>query len=1041
MFRLFLRATWGLVGLSSMAAFNVAANNLWWTPVVAKPAGGIAEQNIAAQHYYLNRTSAAQLSDLLLQSGQTTFDLELPMPDGSLAPFRLTHSPVYAPELAAKFPVFRTFSGYQLNNPENNGRFDITPQGFHGSFIYQGKRAYIDPYSRLDANTHISYFREDAINTQLLRQEQAVARIGAADFGDTQFRQARAGETLKTYRIAVAAAGEYTAFHGGTKELAQAAIVTAINRINEVYQRDLSVQLQLVANNDAVIFTDAATDPYANTDDDLDTNQSVMENNIGTANYDIGHVFNTGGGGVAYLGVVCDNNYKWGGMTGSSSPTADPFVIDYVAHEIGHQFAGQHSFNGTAGACSTRSANDAYEPGSGSTIMAYAGICGNENLQANSDAFFHAHSLEQMRNFIANTAICGTTTALNNTAPVVNAGSDYTIPANTAFKLTGSATDAENDVLSYSWEQFDLGTASNSKATMVDDGSRPIFRAWQPSNEAVRYLPRLASVLSGSLVTGEAYPTTTRSLTFRLVGRDGKGNIASDTMQVNVIASAGPFAVTAPESGALWDENSTPSVTWNPAGSNNSPINCSNVDILLSNDGGNTFNTVLKAATPNDGNESVAVPGLQTNQARVQVRCSDNIFFAVNNGNFTVQGKPNLLPPQIVGQTSLSTPEDIAVQIKLSDLQVSDADSDYPGVFTLSLGSGSNYSVSGDKIIPAANFNGTLSVPVKVNDGKFDSNTFNLTITVTAVNDAPVITAASSVVVDEDTRFTVAQSGLTITDVDSPASALSVRILSGTNYTVENNQVVPTANFFGVLTVRIVVSDGNSDSTPFNLPVTVRAVNDAPVITAQKSLTVAEDNALTLSLSDLQVTDVDNAASDLSLVILPAQNYTASGLSVTPASNFNGSLNVSVAVSDGSAQSSAVNLVVNVTAVNDAPLANNDSAQVTKGSGAVNINVLANDTDVDGDALTISAINYSGQGTATITSSGISYAPAANFVGSESLTYTVSDPSGATAMAQLTITVAEPSNNSSSSGGSIGWMSLLLLAMMGVYRQVRRLAC
>jgi hypothetical protein len=323
-----------------------------------------------------------------------------------------------------------------------------------------------------------------------------------------------AGETLKTFRLAMAASGEYTQFHGGTVALGLAAIVTVVNRVNQVYEVDLSVSLQLVGNNDEIVYTDITTDPYDNSGNDIDTNQSVLDNIIGSQNYDVGHVVNTGAGGLAALGSVC-TSFKAQGITGTNQPTGDPFMIDYVAHELGHQFAGQHSFNGSVASCANRSSNDAYEPGSGATIMAYAGICGEQNLQNNSDAMFHAHSVAQMRSFIANTS-CGTSSDLNNSAPVVQAGNDVTIPISTAFKLTGSATDSDNDNLLYAWEQLDLGAPSTSAQTMVDDGSRPLFRSWLPVSEPTRYFPRLSNVLSQTTVIGETYPTTTRVLNFRL---------------------------------------------------------------------------------------------------------------------------------------------------------------------------------------------------------------------------------------------------------------------------------------------------------------------------------------------------------------------------------------------------------------------------------------------------------------------------------------------------------------------------------------------
>ncbi|WP_462164219.1 tandem-95 repeat protein [Pseudoalteromonas xiamenensis] len=1001
----------------------LAQPNFWLESAKLKTASTVATDNLMVHNAYSIDANMVELSQFLLNSSKTEFHVLLPMPDGQLARFKLTDSPVYASELQKKYPEFRTFEGVQEDNPLNRGRFDITPQGFHGMFLYNGQRAFIDPVKQSNRAAHISYFKANAVPSDSIKDK--VLRV-TREQSSKPMQNTKLAGGIKTYRVAIAAAGEYTAFHGGTKALALASMVTALNRINEVYKVDLGVQLELVANNDAIIFTDAATDPYNNTDDDLDANQAVVNDAIGVSNYDIGHVFNTGGGGVAYLGVVCDDNYKWGGMTGSSSPTNDPFVIDYVAHEMGHQFGGAHSFNGTNGACGNRSNDDAYEPGSGSTIMAYAGICGEENLQSNSDAFFHSHSVEQMRDYITTSAACGTLTPSTNVAPTVNAGSDYTIPANTAFKLTGTASDTDGDALRYSWEQFDLGTSSSSAATMVDDGSRPIFRAWMPTTEPVRVFPRLSDVLANKTTIGESYPTTSRTMNFKLIARDEKGNVGSDLMKVTTVTTAQRFEVTAPLKNAVWSENDTPTITWNVAGTTASPISCSNVDLVLAADG-ETFSTVLRSNTPNDGSETVNVPSLQSANARLMVRCSDNIFFAVNEGAFTISGKPNVIAPQIVGQKSIVGNEDNLTAINLSDLVVNDADSEFPAAFSLSVLSGTNYTVTGTSILPAADFNGVLSVPVTVNDGKFDSNQYTLTVTINAVNDAPKIVSGAGLVVEEDTSFAVSSQNFTITDVDSALSDLSINVLAGTNYSVSNNTVTPKADFAGSLSVNVVATDNITQSDVYQLNVDVTPVNDAPRVVGQNALSVAEDTAFSLSLSEIQVVDPDSASSQITVAVREGNNYTFNGNTIQPAVNFNGDLTVNVVVSDGVIESSLYPISVSVTPVNDAPVANSDSFSVVQGSAAVDLNVVSNDTDVDGDTLRITSLAYNGVGTVVTTESGVRYTPSANFTGTETINYTISDGNGAQASATSTITVtAKSSSSSSSGGGSLGFGAALL---------------
>lgn len=973
----------------------------------------------------------ASLSQLLLNSSESSFRVALPMPDGTFEVFLLSHSPVYAPALVEKYPNFRTFEGVQVNNPSNRGRFDITPQGFHGMFWYEGKRAFIDPDWQNTANTHFSYFKANASmhldGGEFLQRSPIFTeeRLSVS-------KVLRSINGIKTFRLAIAAAGEYTAFHGGTKALALSAIVTAVNRINEIYMMDLGVKFELVADNDKVIFDDAATDPFKNTDEDIDANEALMNNTIGTANYDVGHVFNTGGGGLAFLGVVCNDSAKWGGMTGSSAPTADPFVIDYVAHELGHQFGAEHTFNGTADSCANRVTDSAFEPGSGSTIMAYAGICADENLQRNSDAFFHSHSLSQINAYLAKSGSCAKVDNAPNQAPTVNAGKDYAIPANTPFKLVGSATDPESDVLSFSWEQVDLGTPSSSPATMVDDGTRPIFRAWLPIAEPVRYFPRLSDVLANKLTLGESYPTTNRNLNFKLVARDGKGNTSSDSTKLTSVVTSQAFSVVAPKVGDVWAANDSPTVNWNVAGTTNPPISCANVDILLAQDG-QDFAQVLLASTPNDGSEPLSVPSVQTASARLMIRCSDNIFYAVNNGTFTISGKANNVAPIITGQNTLVVAEDNSITIKLSDLIVQDPDSDYPNGFSIKVLNGNNYSVSGTQITPMSDFNGSLEVPVVVNDGKFDSASFVLNVTVTAVNDAPQISASSTITTLEDTPVELSLAQFTVSDVDSSSSNMELLVLAGQNYQVNGVTVTPGANFNGELLVNVRVSDGLAESKTFQALVNVSAVNDAPVVTGQVAISVLEDSDFDIKQSSLNITDPDSPSSAFVINVLAGDNYSVTNGSITPKANFNGNLTVQIRVSDGELESALFAVLVQVNAVNDAPVANSDAVTITEGSSAIVIDVLSNDTDVDGDNLSIGSVNYTGSGTVAQVQGGISYTPAAGFSGSEIITYQVLDGNGGEATATVSITVtakSQPIDEGGDSGGSLHWFLAVLLLVV-----------
>jgi len=582
---------------------------------------------------------AAAPQEVIAVAGAAAMTLALPMPDGSLARFEVFESPAMEAPLAAKFPQIRTFVGRGVDDPGASLRFDLTPHGFHAQVLSPRGAVYIDPYSIGDDTLHVSYFKRDAAP-----RDERFECLTPAD--DPAFAEAIAGAAgvasdgnLRRYRLANAATAEYTQFHGGTVELGLAAVVTAINRVSGIYEIDLGVRLMLVANNHLLIYTNENTDPYSNGDElgMLGQNQANINSVIGNANYDVGHVFGTGGGGVAGLRVVCRTNQKAQGVTSLNSPVGDPFYIDYVAHELGHQFGGNHSFNGIRSSCNGNgNGPTAYEPGSGSTIMAYAGICGADNLQPHSDPYFHFVSIQEVASYITtgSGSTCPVLTPIGGAIPTVNAGPDYVIPSRTPFVLTAAGDDPDGDALTYCWEQRDIGPAATLNA--ADDGSIPLFRSFNPTTQS-RTFPRLSNILNNTSTLSEKLPTLDRSMDFRVTVRDnvaGGGQTSIDDMVVTVEGSAGPFQVTFPNTAVSVSGGLT--VTWNVAGSDLPPVSASTANILLSLDGGLTFPMTLAAGVPNDGSRAVGLPDLFSSTARIKVEGAGNIFFDISNSNFTI---------------------------------------------------------------------------------------------------------------------------------------------------------------------------------------------------------------------------------------------------------------------------------------------------------------------------------------------------------------------------------------------------------------------
>lgn len=596
------------------------------------------------KQFVLDTTSIYnQLLETSINGNKTV--LTLPTPEGNFVEYSIEEVSVMAVGLSKKYPSIKTYRGTNVNNVNEHIRISKTELGFN-AYVFGEETYYITTVNR-NKEQYIVYSKKDieVIGDKMrCKNGELTPEIEQIDFEEKSSTQKNIGTQLRTYRLAMACSKEYTSFHGGTVSGALSAIVTSVNRVIGVYERDLDISFTLIDNTDLLICTNSSTFTYSNSNGSamLNQNQSRVDAIIGSANYDIGHVFSTGGGGVA-IQAVCQNSGKAKGVTGSSSPENDPFDIDYVAHEMGHQFGADHTFNSETSSCAgNRVSSSAYELGSGTTIMPYAGICGNTNdIQAHSDAYFHTHSFDQIQDYITSTTTinnCPVKTPTGNAIPIITTtATTYTIPTGSKFRLTCSATDADEDALTFCWEEMDLGAACDWNAPT---GTAPRFRSFNPSSDSVRYFPK--NLLTGITVKGEIIPPATSTLKFRCTVRDNKvgggGVIYSPELTVKTVNTTGVFSVTSQSTtGIVYDGGSDITVDWNIANTDIAPINAPNVDIFLSVDGGVTFPYKIAEAIANTGTGTATLPfDVGTIQARLIVQGSNNAFFDVNDKDFEI---------------------------------------------------------------------------------------------------------------------------------------------------------------------------------------------------------------------------------------------------------------------------------------------------------------------------------------------------------------------------------------------------------------------
>jgi hypothetical protein len=654
-----------------------AQSDKFWSANNENPAGmktdkAVGRASFPKQFKLFDANPAALRQELLgivgKGSQKRSTIISLPNAEGSLEEYEVYEASNFEPALQDQFPEIRAYSGRGITDKYATLKLSYAPDGIQTMvFRTESETEFMEPFS----NDHRSYAVYKAQRdkgklawTCTTEDNQMDASLQSKMSPALLATGASAG-TLKTMRLAQSCNGEYSNYFGATSSAQVGLVLAAFNatltRCNGIYEKDLALHLNLIANTTEVIYYNPSTDPYTTLSSWNNQLQTTLTNVIGEANYDIGHMFGASGGGgnAGCIGCVCVNGSKGKGITSPADgiPKGDNFDIDYVAHEVGHQLGANHTFS-----MSSEGTGVNKEVGSGITIMGYAGIT-NQDVAPHSIDIFHQASIAQIQaNLAGKTCPITTNITANNVAPTIGAVSNYTIPISTPFALTATANDANGDALTYCWEQNDnsttTGTGSVASPTKT---TGPNWLSFLPTPTPTRLFPRLSTIMAGATVTGqlpggdaganiEALSSVSRTLNFRLTVRDNRpyssadpitvGQTAFTDVVVTVTNTAGPFAVTSPNTAITWSAGGNTTVTWSVNGTNAGSVNCQSVNILLSTDGGNTWPVVLASSTANDGSETIAVPNTTGTTNRVKVEAVGNIFFDISNTNFTIGAPP-----------------------------------------------------------------------------------------------------------------------------------------------------------------------------------------------------------------------------------------------------------------------------------------------------------------------------------------------------------------------------------------------------------------
>ena len=589
------------------------------------------------------------LNQILEQAkGQHALNIAVPMPNRENQVFRVQASQLLSPAMALKYPSIKSYKGIAINDASTCIKLDVSPNGFNATIKSPDGMVFIETLPNSTTN-HVVYYTKDVqledgfYETSLRCSNEAtvfeVPQGIKQDKKDTQNLEKNNSTNLdlRVYRLALACTGEYGATNGNDKASVLATFVTAVNRINAIYEAEIAVSFVLTDKIDSLIFLNAQTDPFFNGTNGgrlLDEAPNIIDKLITRNAYDISHVFtNTcGTGGIANLFSVCDGRTESG--VSCHYTDFDYVIASVMSHELGHQFGANHTMSNCGDDGNNISSGTAYEPGSGSTIMSYAGVCTDFNLTG--DYYFHVSSLEDMIAYSRSgrAGECPTITNADNNEPTLNLPykNNFFIPLSTPFELSADASDLDGNELTYCWEQYDLGPIS---ALGSPTGNAPAFRSFQPSNSPTRTFPRLVTIMNNADDRTEVLPTYKRDFTFRCTVRDNHplaGAAVWSEVKFKTDETAGPFLVSYPNADSIvWTTGSYQKITWEVANTNNSRVNCQKVNIKLSLNGGLTFPITLASDVPNNGETYVNIPNSISPRARIRIEAADNIFFDIQS--------------------------------------------------------------------------------------------------------------------------------------------------------------------------------------------------------------------------------------------------------------------------------------------------------------------------------------------------------------------------------------------------------------------------